>query len=120
MGLESHTLADVADLVSRVTGLEDRLRELESRTVPAIVPLTKFPAWYRHATNSPPWLRDDDGEEIQKPISEAMLRNWSKRPWHYKVDWVVRRGRAVYVDSEKFVKWFRKPHPGVRVRKGIS
>lgn len=102
-------LQPLAGLVETIHRLEDRVKKLErTKPVPGVIPLVGFPAWYQRATDSP-----------VPPISEAQLRNWSKRPRHYRVDWIVRRGRAVYVDSERFCKWIRRPHPGVRVRKGV-
>lgn len=103
-------LEPLAALITTVRRLEDRVRKLErAKAVPAVVPLREFPEWYRAATDSP-----------APPVTEHQLRHWTKQPRYYGVDWIVRRGRSLWVDSERFCAWIRRPENRRRVRVGVK
>lgn len=110
-------LQPLAALIATVHRLEARVEELErARPVPAVIPLADFPEWYRVATGSPAWRKDENGRDIQVPVSEAQLRRWVARPKHFRVDWLVRDGRSLAVDAERWVAWRRTVGGLVRVR----
>lgn len=100
MELDDFT-SSAATLAATVVDLRRRVEALErAKPVPGVVPLRLFPSWYQAATASP-----------EPPVTEDQLRRWVSRPKHFDVDWVVRRGRSVSVDTEKFVAWVRRPTP---------
>ena len=99
-------LVPLAHLIATVHRLEARVEELErAKPVPAVIPLAQFPRWYQRAIGAP-----------EPPVTEAQLRRWVARERHFKVDWLVRDGRSLYVDAERWVAWRRRVGGLVRVR----
>ena len=102
----SKDLQVLAGLPDRVGQLEERVKALErAMVVPAVVPLKQFPAYYQHKTGS-----------VVPPVSEHQLRRWVEHRKRLGVDWIVRDGRAVLVDAEKFVAWLRRLGSEVRAK----
>ena len=99
-------LQPLAALIATVHQLEARVDELErAKPVPAVIPLGQFPSWYQRAVGAP-----------EPPVTEAQLRRWVARPKHFKVDWLVRDGRSLAVDAERWIAWRRRVGGLVRVR----
>lgn len=109
---EAELLAlDPRQLAALVLELADRVERLEASgsrpTLDAVVPMTRFPEYYRAAKGAPEAL-----------FSYATLQRWVQRRRALSVDWILQDGKGaeIRVDVARFDGWYGRSRAERRVR----